>query len=227
MDTPVPPERGGIPVLYGARAKSINRRDTLAGIGLAAALPLLAATTTPDGVPMPARVKLLRWDGHATIVQGDTTIEISVQTHVEPFARASSRSWITRQGSWTARTMTIEPDAGYVERNGMRTPLPAHQTEHERQQYAIYGYMLEALAGAPLMPRGDGLPLPAFERDGNGLLREARYTVLAPEGGRTFDEHFTFEGLADRSAFWPRHLTLANPEFMFSLFFDTFEVVIA
>jgi hypothetical protein len=149
MDTPEPAQGSSAP-LYGGRGARINRR-TLLGCGVL--LPIAARASVfgpPDlleraivamgGRTVLARVKALRWTGTARVESGGQMLEIEVNTRVEPFVRARSETKLA--GTTDVRTLILEPEGGWVERNGTRTPLPAAQTEHERQQYGLYGYML-------------------------------------------------------------------------------------
>ena len=144
------------------------------------------------------RVKTLDWTGTAHVKAGDKTLSIDVKTHVEPYVRARSETRLT--GTSDLRTLIIEPNGGWVERGGARTPLPAAQVEHERQQYAIYGYLADViLAKADIAAKGDTSVLeirhesdPWFRfkaREGDTFV--ANYTVNAPDGSDLIDEVIT------------------------------------
>lgn len=161
-----------------------------------------------------ARVKALSWAGHARVPTPTTTLELEVETRVEPFLRARSRSWISGRPE-TARTLLIEPEGGFVERGGTRTPLPARQVAHERQQHGLYGYML--LAQAPTRVEGDrlvarkaGLPPVRFRMEGDYLVA-ADYAVTSPDSDATIAQQILLEGeFRDKGVRWPQTITILH-----------------
>jgi hypothetical protein len=247
MDTPVKPERGFVPALYGECASRINhgiavigRRALIAG---ALALPVAARAgpkadllnrvlKASGGREKLARVRAMNWTGTATVNAGDKTLQIQVKTRVEPFVRARSESFLAGKPE-TVRTLIIEPDGGYVERGGKRTPLPARQTDHERQQYGVYGYML--LGQAPARVEGNrivsqrpGLPPISFLTEGD-YLAAADYTVDDPETDGTIAQRFIFEGeYGDLGIHWPQTVTIFhNDKLYFMLDLQSFSVEFA
>jgi len=179
-----------------------------------------------------ARIKALRWTGQARVETGDTTLRLEVETRVEPFLRAQSRSWLSGKPE-TARTLIIEPDGGFVERGGARTPLPARQVLHERQQYGLYGYML--LTRAPTRVEGGGLtahrsdlPPVHFLLEGDHLAA-ADYTVASPDSDGTIAQRFLFEGeQPDKGVHWPHTITIRqNDKPYFILDIESFSVELA
>lgn len=178
-----------------------------------------------------ARVKALRWTGTARVESGGRVLEIEVDTRVEPFVRARSETRLA--GTADARTLILEPDGGWVERNGTRTPLPAAQTEHERQQYGLYGYML--LVHAPTRVVGDhlvaerpGLPPATLLLEGDAVMA-ADYAVASPDGAGTIAQRFLLEGeLSDQGIRWPQTITiLQNDKPYFILDLESFAVELA
>ncbi|MGH6616947.1 hypothetical protein, partial [Sphingomonas sp.] len=149
---------------------------------------------------------------------------------VEPFVRARSDSWIIKEGTAATRSLIIEPDGGWTERDGKRVALPAHQVLHEREQYGLYGYMLlrapTAAAGAKLLAAHPGLPPVSFETDPTGRLSAANYTVFAPDGGEVIQERFAFDGTVSAKGLnWPKRLRIAqNGIPFFTLVIDQFMV---
>lgn len=158
-------------------------------------------------------VTAIGWTGRASVQAGERTLQLMVRTRVEPFRRARSTSWLVAAGPASARTMVIEPEGGWVEREGERTPLPPRQARHEREQFGIYGYLLRALEAGPgqgtLTLREPGYPEARFQMDGGGP-RAAEYRVSAPEEGRSsIAERFAFSGLIGQDGLrWPRRLTI-------------------
>jgi len=178
-----------------------------------------------------ARVKALRWAGQATVQAGGRTLEIEVSTRVEPFVRARSETRLA--GSDDLRTLIIEPEGGWIERNGTRAPLPATQAEHERQQYGLYGYMLlvhapTRLVGDHLVAEKPGLPPVTFLLEGDAVMA-ADYAVANPEGTGTIAQRFLLEGeMRDSGIRWPQTITiLQNDKPYFTLDLDSFAVELA
>lgn len=186
------------------------------------------------------RVRLLRWEGEATVHDGERRIELGVETEVAPFSWARSRSWLRTQGLAPARTMLIRPDGGWAERDGRWTALPAPRVAHERAQFAIYGLMLlRPLAGrgVTVRPLGarDGLrglavahekaPPTELWFDSDARLREARNRVPDPEGGAPVDQLFRFSPeTVSEDPRWPRRLAIEqNGRLYFDLAFTRFD----
>lgn len=189
------------------------------------------AISAMGGRALLSRVKALSWTGRARVHAGERVLEIDVKTRVEPFVRARSETKLA--GSDDVRTLIIEPDGGWVERKGVRTPLPAAQTEHERQQYGLYGYML--LVRAPTHVVGDhlvaerrGLPPVTLLMEGDTVMG-ADYTVVSPDGTGTVAQRFLLEGeMRDRGIRWPHTITiLADNKPYFILDLDSFAVELA
>jgi hypothetical protein len=178
-----------------------------------------------------SQVKALRWTGTAHVESGGRSLEIEVSTRVEPFMRARSETKLT--GTDDSRTLILEPEGGWIERNSTRTPLAAAQTEHERQQYGLYGYML--LVRAPTRVVGDhlvaerpGLPPATLLLEGDAVMA-ADYAVASPDGNGTIAQRFLLEGaLEDRGIRWPQTITiLQNDKPYFMLDLESFAVELA
>lgn len=175
-------------------------------IGGALTIPFAAEAARPGSV------KALNWESVVRVSANGKPLAIHTKTRVEPFVRARSETYLVDQGPASMRVLVIEPDGGWVERDGQSTALPPSQARHERQQYGIYGYMLEALAepaqGTHLKARHDGYPL--FEYASNGdLPTMALYTVSTPDGQGTIRELFRFEGRLTGTAIpWPKRITI-------------------
>jgi len=219
----------------------MSRRALIAG---ALALPVAAraggfapdllarAVAAAGGRALLNRVKALNWTGIARVMAGEKTLEIVVKTRVEPFVRARSDSFLLNRPA-TARTLIIEPDGGFVERAGVRTPLPERQTRHERQQYGIYGYMLLTQAPAWVEDGGirserPGLPPIRFLTEGD-YLAAADYIVSSPDSDGTIAQRFVFEGeMPDKGVHWPQTISIfQNDKPYFILDLQTFSVELA
>jgi len=214
-------------------------------IAVALALPIAAKATVPPGDDLLARaltaaggrerlarVKALHWTGTAQVTLPGRSLLLEVKTRVEPFVRARSQSWLAGKPE-TARTLVIEPDGGFVERDGTRTPLPPRQTVHERQQYGLYGYMLLALAptraeGEGLVAERPGLPPIRFLLEGD-YLAAADYEVASPDSVGTLRQRILLEGeMPDKGIHWPQTITILHddkPYFILDL--QTFSVDLA
>jgi hypothetical protein len=119
-----------------------------------------------------------------------------------------------------------------VETDGERTTLPPAQAEHERQQYAIYGYMLLALAPAEvrngaIFTQRPGLPPMLFLTGGaTGAIRLGVYVIDSPDGDAKIEEQITFMGEhVDQGVRWPRMINITqNQQPFFTLTIDSFSV---
>ncbi|QNA84122.1 hypothetical protein G4G27_09080 [Sphingomonas sp. So64.6b] len=202
-----------------------------AAIGRGAIVDPVARTAAAmGGQHLLDRVAAIGWLGAAEVVTPEKTLRLGVETRIEPFVRARSNSWVMTEGVAKARSLIIEPTGGWMERDGKRTALPAHQARHEREQYGLYGYMLmrapTAAAGDRLLAAHPGLPPVSFETGPDGRLSTATYTVFAPDGGEVIQERFTFDGTVnDKGLRWPRRLRIAqNGVPFFTLVIDRFMV---
>jgi hypothetical protein len=202
MDTPVPPDPGGGRILYGFAEKSINRRTIMAGLASALACPALARGSG---------VRAIGWSASAMVFDGPRVFDLTLRTRVEPFRRARSTSWITREGEGAARTLVIEPDSGWLERGGKREELAPALIAHERQQYGLYGYLL----GAPARPKErtvaasePGFPPIRIEID-RGRLVSADYAVASADGAQQVPQHITFAGeIREKGVRWFQQMTI-------------------
>ncbi|HEY5723788.1 MAG TPA: hypothetical protein VIT45_15865 [Allosphingosinicella sp.] len=219
-------------------AQPIDRRGLLLAAGAAAAMlpfaPLEAAAgdkllrraiRRAGGYKVLSRVRLLSWEGEATVFDGDRRIELGVSTIVAPFTSARSTTWLLSEGKASARTMIITETGGRVERNGRTEPLPARLVTHERAQFAMYGLMLLA----PLDRGGGSIRQPHIPSSGfdilrvshklapltrlffetDGRLAEAVNTVPHPETGRPVRQRFIFsEEQMPGPVRWPRTIRI-------------------
>jgi hypothetical protein len=164
---------------------------------LIAALPLLLALRAPGasklldraiaragGAEALRRARVLRWTGTATVVAGGKTVQIGVDTTVEPFVRARSTSWLLEQGPDARRAIVIEPGDAWLERRGVRLPIPKRMEVHERQQFSIYGLMrlvdLRA-AAVSVTPAGNALRVRHPAAPETLLLFDDRATLVVAE----------------------------------------------
>lgn len=175
---------------------------------------LARALAAAGGREKLARVKALRWSGSASVTTPTTALRLEVETRVEPFVRARSRSWLAGRPE-TARTLLIEPEGGFAERGGARTALPALQVAHERQQFGLYGYMLLALAptrvdGDRLVADRPGFPPVRFLVEGD-YLAAADYVVASPDTGEPIPQRIFLEGeLRSQGVRWPQTITMLH-----------------
>lgn len=216
----------------------LGRRGFLLAAGAAAAmLPLAPAAAfagdkllrrairRAGGRKVLSRVRLLSWEGEATVFDGDRRIELGVSTIVAPFVSARSTSWLLSQGKASARTMIITETGGRVERDGRSEELPPRLVAHERAQFAMYGLMLLAPldhGGAsirqPHVPSSNFdilrvshklAPLTRLFFESDGRLAEAVNTVPHPETGQPVRQRFIFsEEQMPGPVHWPRTIRI-------------------
>ena len=173
-----------------------------------------------------SRVHALRWTGEATVYDADGQIALGVDTHVVPFERAKSDTWLRGDNRRTQRTLEIGPDGGWTVRDGQRTPMPAPMLAHERLQYATYGLMLIApLRQADVVvqrgPDVDGLRVLHVEHprappsdlffDARGKLVRIENVVPKPDGFGSDRQRFDFEGVIESNGLvWPRAMRISH-----------------
>jgi len=223
------------------------------GVAAGAALALLAPAAWPAACDAPllaaaiehaggrqalSAVRTLHWTGNAKVFQGDKVIEIGVSTTVEPFRAARSVTWLQSEGSSKSRTMIIEGDQGWLERDGQKSAMPDRMLEHERAQYALYGLMLLASLCDPeatvavdephravVVSRPPAPPTTLFFDDTGRLVR-AHNRVPDPGGAAEIEQDILFEGeIAGGGVHWPRRLSIRQDgKAYFELTFLTFDV---
>jgi hypothetical protein len=240
METPEAPERGTSCSLYGDGNGSINRRAFIFVATAFSALPANAAGPFADpiararaamgGSELLGRVSAIGWSGSARVVTGGRTLELGVETRVEPFVRARSDSWLIDEGRVEKRTMMIEGHEGFLVFKGRQVAMPAQQAAHERQQFGIYGHML--LAGIALA-RGNGIasakagyPEALLTLGRDGMPAAADYVVDSPDSAGTIRERFTFSGsVTDQGVRWPQRIAVTrNGKPFFALAIDDLTV---
>lgn len=193
--------------------------------GGAAAL-LRQALRQHGGVEALAGVRALDWTGTATVTAGGRTVSVQAMTRVVPFTSARSDTWLLTETTSEKRTLIVEPDGAWAERDGVRRELPARQALHERLQYAIYGLMLLAPLLAPGVvverrPDRGGLRWLAVRHpsaaptelgfDAAGLLVAAENSVPAPDSGAMVAQRLDFsEHRMAGGVLWPRRMTIAQ-----------------
>jgi hypothetical protein len=128
-------------------SSQISRRAAAAGLLVggcatadAASRLLNRAIARAGGERALRRYPVLHWTGSALVHVEGRVIEISVDTLVEPFSYARSRT-APANAPHAERIMEITAAAGYAVIDGERRLLPEPLVRHERQQYAIYGLM--------------------------------------------------------------------------------------
>ena len=133
--------------------------------------------------------RVLAWTGQATIHAGGQTIQIGIDTVVEPFVYARSESWLVSQGRASSRVLEIDQTGGWTTRNGERTPMPATQLANERQQFALYGLMRLL----PLSDPGVSIELDQSNNPQTPYLLHVRHP-LATETTLKFDDAYRLVG---------------------------------
>jgi hypothetical protein len=182
------------------------------------------------------KAKVLAWTGKAMVSAGGRIVEIGISTRVEPFVRARSDSWLLQDGPSKVRSLIIETDDGWIERDGQRTPMPAEMFAHERAQYALYGLMklISARdAGARVEPGIEArtlifhhplAPVTTFGFASDARLSWATNEVPAADGRGRVRQRFDFSGeRMSAGVHWPQRLQIAeNGRPYFDLRLDTF-----
>ncbi|CAM3154980.1 hypothetical protein SPAN111604_07075 [Sphingomonas antarctica] len=170
---------------------------------------MLALVASPAlARPLPA----IGWTGTARVFDGNRTIDIVVDTQVEPFGTARSRSWIVGEGPDRARTMVITGTTGTVTFQGKDRTLPDATVRHERMQYALYGLMLTTHArGRCVVARHAGAPDTTLCFDRAGRLQSGSNTVPDSEAGAPLPQTFEFSGeLRSHGVIWPQRMLIRH-----------------
>jgi hypothetical protein len=167
----------------------------------------------------------LRWSGDAVVYTAGGRFDIHVETVVHPFRSAHSESWLHDEGPAQRRVLHIDPDGGWIEREGQRAPLPAAVLGHERQQYALYGLMRllplleDGVTLRRLPERADGqlglhvehpaAPPADLYFDAAGHLSRIEDRVANPDGGAPLAQRIELGGSVPGAAIrWPRTVTI-------------------
>ncbi|WEK01631.1 MAG: hypothetical protein P0Y59_08155 [Candidatus Sphingomonas phytovorans] len=198
--------------------------------------PVERAMAAIGGRGLIERVRAIRWIGTGKLHVGGKTVELGMETHLEPFVRARSDSWLLSDGRSAMRTLMIEGDRGFAVIEGKQSALSPLATLNERQQFGAYGYMLMAGARWEALPRGalrgtrPGFPSIDVRLEKDGRMLSADYILSPPDDpgteGKPVHEYLGFAGtVADKGVRWPQRLAIArdNRPF-FSLSIDHFSV---
>ena len=240
MGTPQAPERGASCPLYGDGNGSINRRALIVAATAFSAFPAAAARPLIDpvararaamgGSALLARIRAIGWTGTARVVTGGRTLELGVETRVEPFIRARSDTWLLEDGRVEKRTMMIEGQDGFLVFRGRQVAMPPQQAAHERQQFGIYGHMLLAgiaiAHGNVIASAKAGYPEAMLALGRDGMPAAAAYVVDSPDSAGTIRERFTFSGsVSDQGVRWPQRIAITqNGKPFFALAIDDLTV---
>ena len=207
------------------RPHMLDRRTFVSGlvVSLAGAAPvstlLERAIRRAGGREALIRATVLRWTGTATVFASDKTVRIGVDTSVEPFRRARSDSWLLEQGPEARRSIVLEPSDAWLERCGVRMPIPDKMREHERQQFAIYGLMrlvdldtprVAIVPGASnLRVRHASAPETLLIFDKDATLIGAQNHVASAEDGTPILQRFRFsDHRVANGILWPRTIRI-------------------
>lgn len=181
------------------------------------------------------RVRSIRWAGSAKVYAGGRTIDLGIETYVEPFVRARSDSWLKSDGRSEKRTLMIEGERGFKVVNGVQSALAPAATLNERQQFGVYGYMLMAGARWETRPRGAlrgsraGFPAIECRFGKDGRLLSADYLVVPADeagAGKPIHEYLRFAGtVTDKGVRWPQRLAITQDNHpFFALSIESFSV---
>jgi len=234
MDTPTPPEGGGLPSLYGSSVEGINRaadfvsRRALLGAGLT--LPMAAhavprsrqegtllerAIAARGGRALIERVRAIAWTGTYGHVTERGLNTIAVRTSIEPFGRIE----IEERYEGEAEVLhTIIGPAGGTAGDGRREPrtLSEQKVAAIRAEYGFYGYLLlgrseTSIVGDRLHSEKPGFPPIDFEVAPSGTVIAGYYAAGVGYGGGPRLLRYALEGeIADHGLRWPRRITALN-----------------
>lgn len=106
--------------------------------------------------------------------------------------------------------MEINAAGGSVTFQGKPRDLGALATEHERQQYALYGLILTTRAkNGCVVARHEGAPETRLCFDRAGALVSGSNTVSDPDSGKPVAQTFAFEGeLRSDNVRWPKRIQI-------------------
>lgn len=152
----------------------------------------------------------LHWTGVADVHAGGRVIKIQIDTTVRPFHSARSNSRIAGEPGDRTRLMEINAAGGSVTFQSKTRDLGALATEHERQQYALYGLMLITHArNSCVLAKHDGAPDTRLCFDRTGALVSGGNTVADPESGKPVAQTFAFKGeLRSGGVRWPKRIQI-------------------
>ncbi len=167
------------------------------------------------------RLLTLSWTGTGKVYVPGKVLDLGVRTIVVPFTSARSDSWVITQGPSSMRSMIIEVDGAWLERDKKRNKMPAQMLRQERQQFAIYGQMQMALRRAPtavsrgvyfvtIPGNGTSSVDTRFQLDRNGKIVAATNSVDDAEvAGKRVEQLFHFSGeIVSHGLRWPRRIEI-------------------
>ncbi len=201
---------------------------------------LLAVLIAVAPIAAPAERPLLplRWTGTAVVATPRGELRLGVRTRIAPFVSARGESWLLSDPRHEVRTLVILPGSGWMERGGTHLPLPDAVVAHERQQYALYGQMQQALRQSrdlarrgvrqvTIPPPAPGGVATSFGFDAAGVLTGGRNIVADPtEATRRISQVFRFSRARPVGGLlWPRRIEiLQDGRPYFALTIDTIAV---
>ncbi|MDP3740271.1 MAG: hypothetical protein Q8R02_22990 [Hyphomonadaceae bacterium] len=210
--------------------------DAYAGKGV-----LDAAINAAGGEAALSRVKELNWTAAGTVNAGGKTTEVEMQTIVRPFNYARTTSW-PKADAKAVRMIQIEYGKAWSVARQSWDPMPEAQSEHEVQQYALYGVMLLTSLKDPAAkvqetaPGKDGTRNLHVERpgappmdlrfDASGKLIRAANNVRDPAGGAApIAQVAEFSGeIESNGVKWPKRISITqNDQPYFDMDISKFE----
>lgn len=186
------------------------------------AVILERAIKAMGGEPALRRATVLKWRGRAMVHAGESVFRLEGRWIVEPPDRAVVSTWEVDKGESSTRRLVLLGSAGWTERDGTRTPMPAQVLANERVQFYLYSVMrllplrepgvrLTATGPRSLRVERDGRPPVEVTFDGDGWIDRLRTQVPDPESGREVEEVITFEGaITAGGVHWPLRLAISR-----------------
>lgn len=213
-----------LPVL--AACSSVQGTSTPAGADAYAGKSVLdAAIDAAGGAAALGKVKELNWTSTGTAQVGGKATEVEMQTIVRPFTYARTTSW-PKADAKAVRMIQVEYGKAWAVARQSWDPMPEAQSEHEVQQYALYGAMLLTSLKDPAAkvqetaPGKDGTRNLHVERpgappmdlrfDASAKLIRAANNVRDPAGGAApIAQVAEFSGeIESNGVKWPKRITI-------------------
>ena len=168
------------------------------------------------------RATVLEWRGRGLLHADERTIPIEGRWIVEPPDRAVVATWETGKGPSSTRRLILLGSEGFLERDGVRTPMPPEVLAGERDRFYLYALMralplrdpgtrVTATGPRTLRVEREGRPTVDMFFDGTGWLDRLRAEWRDPAAGKAAVEEWTFAGeVAAKGIRWPRRVNVSR-----------------
>lgn len=185
-----------------------------------------AAIGAAGGEAALRQVKEINWTGSGAVTAAGKTTEVELETIVRPFTYARSTTWPKAEGRKASRAIQVEYGKAWSIARQSWEPMKEAASDHEVQQFALYGVMLLATLKDPAVkvqetaPGKDGTrnlhvehpkaPPIDLRFDAAGKLIRAANNVRDPAGGATpIAQVAEFSGeIVSNGVKWPKRITI-------------------